>query len=84
MILYNHGLLTAGSTIAEAFVLMYYLEKACEAQILAQSSGSQLVIIPQSVCEKAAKQWKNTGNRGQRDWSALLRWLEREDPAYKN
>src|SRR5262249_37457948 len=54
MILRNHGLLTAGRTIAEAFSLMFYLERACEIQVAALAGGSELIIPPTEVCEKAA------------------------------
>jgi ribulose-5-phosphate 4-epimerase/fuculose-1-phosphate aldolase len=83
MILRNHGLLTAGSTIAEAFVLMFYLERSCEVQITAQSSGTQLIIPPPSVCEHSASQ-QNSDNFGQKEWTALMRMLDREDPSYRD
>ena len=42
MVLRNHGLLTAGNTVAEAFVLMYYLEQSCRMQIDVMSSGGTI------------------------------------------
>lgn len=83
MILRNHGLLTAGRTIPEAFFLMYYLDRSCEVQITAQSSGAKLVIPPESVCEHSALQ-QDIENLGQLEWSALIRMLDREDPSYRN
>jgi ribulose-5-phosphate 4-epimerase/fuculose-1-phosphate aldolase len=85
MILYNHGLLTAGKTIPEAFFLMYYLDRACEVQITAQSAGTNLVIPSESVCAHAAQQQDINGeNLGELAWSALMRMLDHEDPSYRN
>lgn len=82
MILRNHGLLTAGHTIPEAFILMYYLERSCEVQITAQSSGSPLIIPAEAVCEKSANQ-QDLEDLGELEWSALIRILDREDPSYR-
>ena len=85
MVLRNHGLLTCGRTIPEAFILMYYLERSCEVQILAQSSGDKIVVPPQAVCEKsAAQQDLDIENLGELQWPALLRMLDREDPSYRD
>jgi ribulose-5-phosphate 4-epimerase/fuculose-1-phosphate aldolase len=85
MILTNHGLLTAGRTIAEAFSLMFYLERACEVQIAALAGGSELVIPPPEVCEKTARQSERDGGKplGEREWAAHIRALDREDPSYR-
>lgn len=82
MILRNHGLLTAGRTIPEAFMRMFYLNRACEVQITAQSAGVPLVIPPQEVCDRAATQL-DIDNLGQLEWPALLRLLDREDTSYR-
>jgi ribulose-5-phosphate 4-epimerase/fuculose-1-phosphate aldolase len=82
MILRNHGLLTVGRTIAEAFILMFYLERACEVQIRAQSSGSKLIFPSEEVCQKSALQ-QDIEDVGQLQWPALLRLLDREDPSYR-
>ena len=85
MILTNHGLLTAGRTIPEAFSLMYYLEKACEVQIAAQSGGSELIIPSAAVCEKVARQYEMDDQPlGDKEWAAHIRALDREDTSYKN
>jgi ribulose-5-phosphate 4-epimerase/fuculose-1-phosphate aldolase len=83
MILRNHGLLTAGQSIPEAFYLLYYLEKSCEVQILAQSAGSPIAYPSEEVCDRTAKQfgWTNTGEL---EWIALTRMLDREDPSYRD
>ena len=84
MILRNHGLLTAGATVAEAFSLMYYLERACEIQVSALSMGEALVLPSPEVCERAARQYEEDEPCGEREWRALLRELNRSEPGYKN
>lgn len=58
MILRNHGLLATGRTVAEAFVNIYYLERACQAQIKALAGGATLTIPSPQVCEKTALQFE--------------------------
>jgi ribulose-5-phosphate 4-epimerase/fuculose-1-phosphate aldolase len=57
MILTNHGLLVGGSSIAEAFLEIYYLERACQAQVAALSGGSKLIFPPEAVQAHTAKQF---------------------------
>jgi ribulose-5-phosphate 4-epimerase/fuculose-1-phosphate aldolase len=85
MILRNHGLLTAGASVPEAFSLMFYLERACEVQIAALSTGRELVHPATEVCEKTARQYEPDDEpAGMREWRALLRQLDRTDPGYRN
>lgn len=82
MILRNHGLLTAGKTIAEAFDLIYYLERACTAQIDALAGGSKLRIPDAADAAKVAAQFRNLPyKKKQTEWLALRRTLERVDPS---
>jgi ribulose-5-phosphate 4-epimerase/fuculose-1-phosphate aldolase len=84
MILRNHGFLTTGASVAEAFVRMFYLEKAAAAQLRAQASGDEIVVPPPEVCEKTARQFEGDSlPYGSREWPAMLRRLDREDPTYK-
>lgn len=84
MILRNHGLLTAGRSIGEAFVTMDQLERACVAQLAAQRTGAELLYPSREVCEKVAEQ-ANSGDEltGRAEWDALLRMLDRVDPSYR-
>lgn len=83
MILANHGLLTVGRTVAEAFYYMYYLEQACRIQVAAMSTGGRLSVPPSDVCEHAAGQFsRGSPTKGQRPWLALRRRLDRESPDY--
>lgn len=76
MILRNHGFLTAGRTVAEAFSAMYTLEKAAHVQITTLSMGLPVTVPPPQVCEKVVK---DTGKRGIKEaeieWEALKRLL---------
>lgn len=85
MILRNHGLLTCGANAADAFDLMYYLERACQAQIGAMAGGAALSIPKGAVARKVARQFSRPGRVGTRNaWAALLRLLDRTDPSYKS
>lgn len=84
MLLRNHGTLTVGETVGEAFLRMYYLERACEAQILALSAGDNLNNPPQGSPEVTAQQGKISLKMaaGALAWPALLRKAYRLDPAF--
>ena len=81
MILRNHGLLTAGASIPEAFNLLYQLETACQAQVAALSAGSDgLSAPPRDVVDLTAKVFAPTTLRpyGLLEWPAMLRKVEAE------
>lgn len=92
MILRNHGLLTVGRTPGQAFMRMFYLERACQIQVDAMAGGVPLVLPSPQVCEHTARQFG--GEDGGRDyaddgspslaWQAMLRLVERVAPDYKN
>jgi len=86
MILRNHGLLTVGSTTAEAFLSIYLLERACRIQILAQSGGGELHRIDDPIINLVAKQQKavTVGHGAELVWPGLLRKLDRTDPSYRD
>lgn len=86
LILRNHGLLTVGSTVADAFLAMYILENACKIQILAQSGGGELIPIPQPILAgiKAQSEVVMRGLGGKLAWPGLLRKLDRVDASYKD
>src|SRR6266536_4413264 len=81
MILRNHGLLTVGQSPAEAFLSMYILERACRIQILAQSSGTELISVAGPIIEGVAAQHSavTVGLGAQLTWPGLLRKLDRID-----
>ena len=86
LILRNHGLLTCGATIPEAFLLMYILEAACRIQILAQSGGRELIHTAPEIVQgvKAQVALVTTGMGADLAFPALLRKLDKLDPGYKN
>jgi len=84
LILRNHGLLTVGSTIPDAFLAMYTLQRACEIQVAAQGAGAELIPVPQSIVG-SADAFREVGTRGLGGglaWPGLLRKLDRTDPSY--
>jgi ribulose-5-phosphate 4-epimerase/fuculose-1-phosphate aldolase len=85
MILRNHGLITCGGSIAEAFDLMYYLERACQIQIDAMAGGARVRPAPREIARKVAAQFKALPYKAKKtEWKALLRMLERTDPSYRH
>lgn len=86
MILRNHGLLTCAPTVADAFLAMFILQRSCEIQIQAQSTGVELRPIPQVILDgilaQADEVTKSAG--GALAWPGILRKLDRDCPDYKN
>jgi len=85
LMLRNHGLLTAGRSVAEAFVAMYFFEAACMIQIRAQAGGGKLRHISKHIIDGAENTWRvvTHGAGGGLAWPALLRKLDRIDPSYR-
>lgn len=84
LMLRNHGLLTVGRTIADAFLAMYIFESACQIQISAQAGGDLLRVDPhilEGVAEAARVQTDGMGSNSV--WAALLRKLDRLDSSYR-
>lgn len=86
LMLRNHGLLTVGSTVADAFLFMYLFEATCMIQVRAQAGGGELITVPQSIVDdiqtQAAQVTKGLG--GALLWPGMLRMLDRIDPSYKD
>src|SRR5271170_2141046 len=85
LMLRNHGLLVASSSIPEAFLAMYTFEAACAIQIKAQSGGGELIPIAKPILDGIMAQAKmvSGGMGGKLAWPALLRRLDRIDPSYR-
>jgi ribulose-5-phosphate 4-epimerase/fuculose-1-phosphate aldolase len=84
LMLRNHGLLTVGASIADAFLAMYLFETCCAIQLRAQAGGALIQVPAQIVAtaqQQAAQVTKNLG--GQLAWPALLRKLDRLDPGFR-
>ncbi len=85
LILRNHGALTVGRTVGEAFNWMHRLELACHSQLAAMATGARLHAVPQPVLEATWNNYQRGTRRpyGLMEWPALLRKLDRLDPGYK-
>ena len=86
LILRNHGLLTVGNTIADAFLYMYNLQRSCEIQVLAQSGGSELIPVHPAILAGVASNIDLVlkGMGGDLAWPGLLRRLDRVNPGYRD
>ncbi|MGK6306796.1 class II aldolase/adducin family protein [Variovorax sp. DT-64] len=86
LMLRNHGLLTVGRTIADAFLSMYTFENTCQIQIAAQAGGGELTHVDPRIIEGVGQALKvQTGGLGGAFvWPALIRKLDRIDPSYKD
>jgi len=85
MVLRNHGLLTVGPTVREAFVLMYYLEQSCRVQIDMMATGGRLNRLSPEVCAHTAGQFAQSPTPcGEREWPGFLRILDAKDPSYRD
>ncbi|MFT4652712.1 MAG: ribulose-5-phosphate 4-epimerase/fuculose-1-phosphate aldolase [Kangiellaceae bacterium] len=85
MILRNHGLLTCADSIADTFLAMFILQRACEIQLMAQATGEPLVSVNAQILAgiQAQASQVTKGAGGQLAWPAILRKLDRMCPDYK-
>ena len=86
MILRNHGLLAVGRTIPEAFITIYWFERACQAQALAMASNTELCEPAKEVVEVTNQRYQPGQRRriGELEWPGLLRLLERRYPGFRD
>jgi ribulose-5-phosphate 4-epimerase/fuculose-1-phosphate aldolase len=83
VMLENHGVLVIGETVAEAWHRLYFLERACEVQVLAQSTGQPLIRVSDELATRTAGQFaRDTGNPPTL-FAAVRRQLDRENPGYE-
>ena len=82
MILENHGLLSVGINIGNAFEAMFYLEKSCQSQLDAMRAGTELITPTPEVCEHTAQQYGAYETFHQKDWEAALRKAHRDSPGF--
>ncbi len=87
MLLWNHGTLTCGETVAEAFQRMYFLERACSMQVRTLSTGAEIHPPSDEIVERTARQGDNDEYFAMLSntmaWPALLRMLDRRDPSFR-
>jgi ribulose-5-phosphate 4-epimerase/fuculose-1-phosphate aldolase len=86
MILRNHGLLTTGETVADAFLLMYLLETACQIQLMAEGTGKETIEVPAPIVAGIQQQAEQVtrGLGGALVWPGLLRKLDRIDASFRD
>jgi ribulose-5-phosphate 4-epimerase/fuculose-1-phosphate aldolase len=86
MILRNHGLITVGPSVAEAFNKMYGMERACKAQLAAMACNTELNALPKAVVEKSTAMYAPGAVRsyGLLEWPGLLRLLERKGSNFRD
>ena len=88
MLLRNHGTLTVGGSVADAFVRMYFLERACEAQVMMLSAGRDRLNEPRDDVGGVVRDQVMTPGMQMASerlaWPALLRKLDRIDPSFRN
>ena len=85
MLLRNHGGLTVGKTVGDAFMHMYDLTRACQVQLKVKATGMKPVMIDQSIVDgiKAQANIVHTGTTGgQKSWPAMLRKVYKNDPSF--
>jgi ribulose-5-phosphate 4-epimerase/fuculose-1-phosphate aldolase len=86
MVLRNHGLLAIGATIPEAFITIYWLERACQAQAFAVASNQELNVPSVETVARTNERYKPGQRRriGELEWAGLLRLVERRYPGFRD
>ena len=87
LILENHGTLTVGRSVAEAFMLMHVLERAAQAQLHAMAAtGGPIAVASDELASRTYRQWVGDGSEwdGDVEWPALLRRADRLSPGYRD
>lgn len=86
LFLANHGVIVVGQSVAEAYNRLYFLERACQTQVLALSTGRPLRLIPEEIVARTVEQQRllEPGNLPihERHFAALKRVLDRREPDY--
>ena len=87
LILRNHGLVTVGRTIPEAFLYLHRLETACRTQVDALAMNSALSVVPEEICEKSAREIdafsQHVNDIGALEFQAYMRMLDEMDAGYR-
>ena len=84
MILRNHGLLAVGTTIPEAFITIYWLERACQAQVFAMNTKTVMPALPTIKTTNERYKPGQRRNIGELEWAGLLRLIERRYPGFRD
>jgi ribulose-5-phosphate 4-epimerase/fuculose-1-phosphate aldolase len=86
MVLRNHGLLAVGASVPEAFITIYWLERACQAQALVMASNTELIHPQGTVVDVTNRRYKPGQRRsiGELEWAGLLRLVDRKYPGFRD
>ena len=85
LFLASHGVIVVGASVAEAFDLLYYLERACRLQVMARMMGGRLrAVRPEVVRATCAMMRDDAAKYAEAHFAALKRLLDREEPAYSS
>lgn len=84
MVMGNHGVLTTGRDVAEAFDLLYYFERACQTLITAYMTGRELRVLSDEVAEKTALQWEDEAALIGYHFRELKAILDDDTPEYRD
>jgi ribulose-5-phosphate 4-epimerase/fuculose-1-phosphate aldolase len=82
MMMGNHGILVCAGSVAEAFDLSYYLERACRTLVLAYQSGQKLHVMAPAVAEKTAREWEADRDQFVAHFAEMKAILDVEEPSY--
>jgi ribulose-5-phosphate 4-epimerase/fuculose-1-phosphate aldolase len=82
MMMGNHGILICASTVAEAYDLTYYMERACRNLVLAYQTGQPLHVMTPAVAEKTAQEWEADRDQFHSHFAEMKSILDAEDPSY--
>ena len=83
MMMGNHGVLVCASSVAEAYDLTFYLERACRNLVLAYQTGQKLHVMSNEVAEKTAQEWENDREQFHAHFAAMKSILDDEDKSYR-
>jgi len=88
MIMRNHGLLSVGRTVAEAFYFLYTTENACKVQLDVLAAGTEIVTPRQDIIDQMAQRGvppvERPDHHADMAWNAVMRQLEQKDPSFRN
>jgi L-ribulose-5-phosphate 4-epimerase len=83
VMLEGHGSLVIGTDVADAWHKLYFLERACQVQVFAQSTGQELIRVPEEVAAHTAAQWEVEAQHASTLFEAVRRDLDRRNPGYE-
>jgi ribulose-5-phosphate 4-epimerase/fuculose-1-phosphate aldolase len=82
LFLANHGVIVVGETVAQTFDDFYYLERACQVQVLAMQTGRPLNVMPDELARMTAEQWRQFTINAELHFAELKQMLDETDASY--